>query len=138
MLVEAGDEGAEVDAGGVAEGISDELVCGLGEFDGVDFGLVELLAQGGDVVADVNAGEEVVGLESLEAGNLANEVHDTVVAAHEFLEAGAGAAEVLLPVGVGEFWSAAEHGGAENVDPASEGHVEGSGHVALGNHVGED
>lgn len=44
---------------------------------------------------------------------------------------------MLLAVGVGEGWGAALEGGAEDVDPGCEGHVEGGGGGVLG-HGGDE
>ncbi len=134
---EAGHEAAEVDAGGEAEGGGDvlgELLGGEGavgvEGEGrgrlVELGQADLVAQDVHVLAEGDVVHAVL-LEGLEAGNLRDEVHDAVFAAHELAEAqgGVGRGEVLLAVGVGEGRRAALHRRAEDVDPGGEGHVEG-------------
>lgn len=133
---EAGDEAAEVDAGGEAVGGSDVLgelagtedavgIEGDGGRGGGELGEAELVAEGVDVLAQLNLVHAVV-LESLEAGNLRDEVHDAVVAAHELAQAegGIGRGQVLLAIGVGKGRRAALERGAENVDPGRQGHVE--------------
>ena len=73
----------------------------------------------------------VVAFESVQASNFRDEVHHPVVAAHELAETGGGGAEVLLAVGVCELGGAAEHGGAEDVDPGRQRHIEWRVHVGV-------
>lgn len=134
VLIEARHEGAEVDAGSKTEaggdgggdrprihrtvGVAKRLVC---------FRHIDLVRKGFDVLTQVDIGEKMLVSEVLEADNLGDEIHHSVIAAHEFAETGGLRGEVFFTVCVGETGGAAEHGGAEDVNPGGEGHVEGWG-----------
>lgn len=130
-----GDQGAEVDPGGLAEDGGDVLgelfgpeYPGLGVRDlrgigGLD--LVQGLGERGDVTAQGDVVQSAVGLERVEAGHLGEQVHDQVVAPHQVLEPRSGLGEEHVAVGVGEAGGFTLHRGTEDVDPSRQGHVEG-------------
>lgn len=76
-------------------------------------------------------------LERVEARNLRDKVHDSILATHELTKAelGVDRRQVLLSVGVGECGRDALHGRAKNVNPARQRHVEWS-RPSLSNRVG--
>ncbi len=134
--VEAGDQAAEVDAGGETEGDGHVLAQLLGAqavvgIEGdlgrglADLGQADLVAKDVDVLAEGDV-VHAVPLERLEAGDLRDEVHDAVLAAHQLAQAQRGIRlrQMLRPVGMSEGRGAALHGGTEDVDPGGEGHVE--------------
>jgi hypothetical protein len=80
----------------------------------------------------------VLKLERLEAGNLRDQVHDSVFATHELCKTRGCVCNELLAVGVSERWGLAQHRCAEDVNPRSESHVERRLGVCLtvqGNHL---
>lgn len=76
------------------------------------------------MVAKIHVGKDAVVLEGFQASGLRNEIHYSVVAAHQLAQTTLAIAEMLFPVSVGELGSAADHGRAENVDPSSQSHVD--------------
>jgi len=134
---EAGNETAEVDTGRQAErrcqvlaelpwvehpiGIEGDLGAGLPNLRQTD-----LIAQGVDVLAELDVAHAIL-LECFQTGDLGDQVHHAIVAAHQLPEpkGRVGGREVLLPVGVREGWRAALDGRAEDIDPRRESHVEG-------------
>jgi len=146
---EARDQAAEVDARGEAEGGRDVLAQLLRAQRAVHaerdlrprlahLGQPDLVAEAVHELADLDV-VHAVELQRLEAGDLGDEVHDAVFAAHELAQAdgAVGGAQVLLAVGVREGRGAALDRGAEDVDPACERHVEWR-LVALLVHLGDD
>ena len=145
MAVKAGDERTEVDASGEAESVGSS-VCQPSRVNltgsrnyrrrrrGLGLGEVNLVGKRLYMFAKVNLRKHAVILQRLEASNLRDEVHDPVVAAHQFPQATDAIAEVLLAVGVCKLRVAAEHSGTEDVDPRRQGHVyRGDRKVILGN-----
>ena len=140
VLVEARYQRAEVDASGKTEGgrhVSSKLLgskstCARERMvdvgpvlaAAVPFQRTNLFCQRVDMAAEENIIDTTLELESLEAGNLRDDVHDAVVAAHELAEPRGRCAEMLLAVGVCKERRATEHGGTENVDPGCQSHVE--------------
>lgn len=76
------------------------------------------------MAAKVNVGKHPFVLDAFQTGGLRNEIHHPVVAAHKFAQTTLAIAEMLFPVSVSEYGSAADHGCAENVDPSGQGHVD--------------
>lgn len=133
---EAWHERAEVDACGDAEGGGDVLgellgrkhtVGVVGDFRPGFTHLCEadLRTESVYVLAELDVVHTVF-LEGFQAGDLGDQIHDPVLTAHELTEAkgGVGGGEMFFAVGVCESWSAALDGGAEDIDPGCECHVE--------------
>ena len=129
--VQAGGAHEEVGDGEAAGGAAAAVVRGGGGLDGA-LDAVELLAQQGDVAAQLRGWQLAAALQRLEAGDLGHEVERTVLAAGQGAQAGGRAAQVGVAVGVGEKGRAAEHGGAEDVDPGGEGGIERDGGFGSG------
>ena len=75
------------------------------------------------MIAKVNIRKHSVILQGFQAGNLRDEIHDPVVAAHEFPQSTDSIAEMLFTVGVCELGCAAKHGRTKDIDPCSESHT---------------
>ena len=95
--MEAWDEAAEVDASGKTESGGDVLaqllgaqgpvgVVRLDKSALVDLGVADFVAEAADVIAEGNV-IHAMALERLEAGNLRDEVHDAILAAHQLAQA---------------------------------------------------
>ena len=134
--VEAGNKAAQVDASSKSESSGNVLgqLFGRKAAIGIEGHLgarlvhlseSKLLTQSRDVLAESEVVHAVL-LEGLEAGDLRDEVHDTIIAAHELPKAKVRVhlGQVLLSVGVRECGRSSLHGSTKNVDPGGQGHVE--------------
>lgn len=88
------------------------------------FRQADLLAEKLNVLAKLDIVHTLL-LEGVEASNFRDQVHDSVFTAHKLSKTRRSIGNELLAVGVGKGWCPALHGCAKDVNPRSEGHVEG-------------
>lgn len=135
-LVGVGHQAEQIDAGGDAEDgghVDGQLLGADGTGGGIGvlqplvggFGAIQTLAQGLDVQAELHVLDAAGGLQPVQAGDLGDQVHDPILASHQLAQPGRRSALMLFPIRVREHGRSGDHGGAQDIDPRRQRHVEG-------------